>query len=81
MKIENVETFLVSLPFDSGSSDGWAARGWTTLDYVMLRIDTDAGITGWSGHARVRMMNPHGSGSSACRAVMPDAGLIGRAHV
>lgn len=47
MKIENIETWLVKLPFDSGSSDGWAARGWTTLDYVMLRIDTDAGISGW----------------------------------
>ena len=47
MKIENVETFLVKLPFDSGSSEGWAARGWTTLDYVLIRIDTDAGISGW----------------------------------
>lgn len=32
------------------------------------------GIAAWSGHQRVRMMNPHGSGSSACRsrAVEPD---------
>lgn len=36
---------------------------------------TDKGVTGWSGHVRVRMMNPHGSGSSACRAVMPNAEL------
>lgn len=30
------------------------------------------GITAWSAHRRVRMMNPHGSGSSACRAIPPD---------
>ncbi|MEO0369812.1 MAG: hypothetical protein AAF231_00005, partial [Pseudomonadota bacterium] len=39
---------------------------------------TRTGVVGWSGHTRVRMMNPHGSGSSACRAVMPDADLRAR---
>lgn len=34
---------------------------------------TQGGVVGWSGHTRVRMMNPHGSGSSACRAHPPDA--------
>ena len=33
------------------------------------------GITAWSAHRRVRMMNPHGSGSSACRAIPPDPDL------
>lgn len=27
---------------------------------------TETGVMNWSGHRRVRMMNPHGSGSSAC---------------
>ena len=27
---------------------------------------TDTGVLGWSAHRRLRMMNPHGSGSSAC---------------
>jgi hypothetical protein len=27
----------------------------------------EGGVTNWSGHRRVRMMNPHGSGASACR--------------
>lgn len=27
------------------------------------------GVRGWSGHRRVRMMNPRGSGSSACRSL------------
>lgn len=36
---------------------------------------TDEGVLAWSGHQRVRMMNPHGSGSSACQALMPEAEL------
>lgn len=35
---------------------------------------TDRGVTAWSAHRRVRMMNPRGSGSSACRSVpVPEA--------
>jgi hypothetical protein len=30
-------------------------------------------VVAWSGHRRLRMMNPHGSGASACMAVRPDA--------
>ncbi len=29
-------------------------------------------VVAWSGHRRLRMMNPHGSGSSACRSEAPD---------
>ena len=46
MRIENVESFVVRLPFDTGDkAKEW--RGRRTLDYVLLRIDTDAGISGW----------------------------------
>lgn len=38
------------------------------------------GETGWwSGHRRVRMMNPHGSGSSACAAIHPSQELTAAA--
>jgi predicted ATP-grasp superfamily ATP-dependent carboligase len=30
------------------------------------------GVIAWSGHRRLRMMNPHGSGSSACQSSIPD---------
>ncbi|TYO83757.1 hypothetical protein [Oceanicella actignis] len=30
----------------------------------------------WSGHRRVRMMNPHGSGSSACMVASPEPDLV-----
>lgn len=36
---------------------------------------TSDGVIAWSGHRRVRMMNPHGSGSSACVSLVPDAAI------
>ena len=49
MKIENVETFLIRLPFRTHAKKegGWDDKEWSTLDYVLIRIDTDAGISGW----------------------------------
>ena len=76
MKIENVETFLVRIPFDAGGGkSGWQARGWTTQDYVLIRIDTDAGISGWGdafGFGNVA----HASKAVVDRALAPK--LIGR---
>ncbi len=46
IRIENVESLLVRIPLDASEAFGtW--RGGRTLDYVLLRIDTDAGISGW----------------------------------
>lgn len=36
---------------------------------------TPNGVKAWSGHRRLRMMNPHGSGSSACESWPPDPDL------
>lgn len=33
---------------------------------------TAEGVVQWSGHRRLRMMNPHGSGASACTSNPPD---------
>jgi L-alanine-DL-glutamate epimerase-like enolase superfamily enzyme len=46
MRIDNIESFLVHLPFDTGD-DASEWRGRKTLEYVLIRIDTDAGISGW----------------------------------
>ena len=46
--IENIETFLVRIPFETGATKReLGGKVWKTLDYVFLRIDTDAGISGW----------------------------------
>ncbi len=48
MKIENIETVCLSIPFEhGGESRQLSGREWPTLDYVFLRVDTDAGISGW----------------------------------
>ncbi len=41
-------------PFATGNGEG------------IFGLATADGVKGWSSHRRVRMMNPHGSGSSAC---------------
>jgi predicted ATP-grasp superfamily ATP-dependent carboligase len=45
---------LMIQPFIQGNGEG------------VFGLATRTGIIGWSAHRRLRMMNPHGSGSSAC---------------
>ena len=45
---------LLAQPFIEGVGEG------------VFGLVVPEGIRAWSGHRRVRMMNPHGSGSSAC---------------
>jgi D-galactarolactone cycloisomerase len=48
MKITAVETMLVRIPYrQSGPPTGFGGRIWTTLDTLLVRVDTDAGVTGW----------------------------------
>lgn len=53
---------LLVQPFLEGTGEG------------AFGIATSQGVVAWSGHRRLRMMNPHGSGSSACisQPVPPD---------
>ena len=53
---------LIVQPFIEGDGEG------------VFGLATDHGIDAWSSHKRIRMMNPHGSGSSACesQAVRPE---------
>ena len=47
---------LLVQPFIAGTGEG------------VFGLATGTGVRGWSAHRRLRMMNPHGSGSSACRS-------------
>src|SRR4051812_19257691 len=53
---------LIVQPFIDGIGEG------------LFGLATPHGVRAWSAHRRVRMMNPQGSGSSACvsSAVLPD---------
>lgn len=34
------------------------------------------GVSAWSGHRRLRMMDPNGSGASACRSLRPSSSVV-----
>lgn len=57
MKITAVETCVVSLPFDMGGpKPAFAGKPWTTLDVLVVKVETEDGLTGWGeafGHAAI----------------------------
>src|ERR1700731_2280009 len=55
MRITAIETILLKIPYDNGGPP-WNMSGtpWSTLDILMVKVETDAGVTGWGeafGHA------------------------------
>jgi D-galactarolactone cycloisomerase len=48
VRIVRVEAVPLSIPCHYGA-EGWSlgAGGWKALDFCLVRVDTDAGITGW----------------------------------
>ena len=48
MKITAIDPITLSIPFeDGGSGVGITPQRWHTLDMVLVRIQTDNGLTGW----------------------------------
>ncbi len=48
MKITNIETLRVDIPFtDGGRGEGLTPGRWNTLEMLLVRIDTDSGLSGW----------------------------------
>ena len=48
MKITNLETVLVSIPFeDGGEGTGIMPTKWDRLEIALVKIETDSGLTGW----------------------------------
>ena len=48
MKISAIETMLLRIPYrHSGPPTGFGGKVWTTLDTLLVRVDTDEGVTGW----------------------------------
>jgi hypothetical protein len=45
----------------------------------LFGLSADCRVGNWSAHRRIRMMNPTGSGSSACRSMPIDESLVGPA--
>ena len=48
MKITSIETSIVALPFDMGGPPQlFAGKPWTHLEILLVKVNTDAGVTGW----------------------------------
>ncbi len=48
MKITHIETFLLKVPYEMGGPHPqFGGKPRTTMDILALRVDTDAGISGW----------------------------------
>ena len=47
-RIKAVEPIILKIPFDDGSAGtGIMPVKWTSLDYVLVRVETDDGLVGW----------------------------------
>jgi D-galactarolactone cycloisomerase len=48
MKINRIETTLIGVPYrHGGPPTGFGGKVWATLDTLLVRVDTDDGLTGW----------------------------------
>jgi L-alanine-DL-glutamate epimerase-like enolase superfamily enzyme len=50
MKIERIETMVLRIPYSSGGpsdTEAWGGKAWKTADVLLVKISTDAGVTGW----------------------------------
>jgi L-alanine-DL-glutamate epimerase-like enolase superfamily enzyme len=55
MKITNIQSMVLSMPMSlDGPTPSSAGVPRTTADQVLVRVDTDAGITGWGESFGIR---------------------------
>ena len=50
MKITGIETIEVRIPYTAGGASqtsAWGGKEWQTADALLVKVSTDAGVTGW----------------------------------
>ena len=50
MKIEKIETLVLRIPYTCGGpsdTEVWGGKAWRTADALLVKVSTDAGVTGW----------------------------------
>lgn len=73
MKIENIESIRVSIPFETGGKRQGMRPGltpWLKMESFKVRVETDDGFSGW-GDGFGHFVNP------ATEAAMPDSPGLG----
>src|SRR6201987_1538845 len=54
MKITAITTTLIHIPYEAGAPTKLAGQNWSQMAILLVRVDTDQGVTGWGegfGHA------------------------------
>jgi L-alanine-DL-glutamate epimerase-like enolase superfamily enzyme len=54
MKITQISTILIHIPYEAGAPTKLAGQNWSRMAILLVRVDTDEGVTGWGeafGHA------------------------------
>src|SRR5438105_13193554 len=69
MKITVITTTLIHIPYEAGAPTKLAGQAWSRMAVLLVRVDTDEGVTGWGegfGHAiapatrtTLEMVAPH----------------------
>ena len=83
MKITAVEAVPLSIPCEYGGTWKLGTRGWKALDFCLVRVDTDAGLTGWGEAFSYSCRGPVAAavrGMIAPLVVGKDAADIGGLH-
>ncbi|MGH8630378.1 MAG: mandelate racemase/muconate lactonizing enzyme family protein, partial [Burkholderiales bacterium] len=50
MRIRSIETIVLRIPYSTGGpsqAEAWGGRAWVTADTLLVKVQTDQGITGW----------------------------------
>src|SRR6516225_307516 len=70
MKIKSITTTLIHIPYEAGAPTKLAGQNWSQMAILLVRVDTDQGVTGWgegfwSRHCARHQGDPrhHGGGA------------------
>ena len=82
MKIARIESIPLAVPFSSGGKpNSWSGQDWSTLDVVLVRVETEDGLVGWGEAFSYHCRQPAAAAVDhqiAPRAVGRDARDIGQ---
>ena len=58
MKFTSITTTLVHIPYEAGAPTKLAGQSWSRMAILLVRVDTDEGVTGWGEGLATRSHPP-----------------------